>query len=217
MAVATDPLTGVFDADGIHSSFQFAVRHMNVSTFRASFGDVDARLIAYASEVRLEGAAPVESISIADPPEFREHVVRGGRLLRRRQPPRDPVPLRAGRAGREWSGDGQGRADDQGPQPADHGDGNVGAPGQGHIRLAARGPRASSSPRPARLGPDLADAASRRRRRARLGRRTHRSARARQTALAVRLVALSGSLRLGASTSLFGAVWAQRRPAHHAA
>ena len=50
---------------------------MKVSTFGASFRDVDARLIADASELRLEGEAGVESISIADPPEFREHVVRG--------------------------------------------------------------------------------------------------------------------------------------------
>jgi polyisoprenoid-binding protein YceI len=77
MALTTDPLTGVFEADRIHSSFQFAIRRMEVSTFRASFGDVDSRLIADASELRLEGAARVESISIADPPEFREHVVRG--------------------------------------------------------------------------------------------------------------------------------------------
>jgi polyisoprenoid-binding protein YceI len=81
MAVTTHPLTGVFEADRIHSSFQFAVRHMNVSTFRASFGDVDARLIADASEPRLEGAARVESISIADPPAFREHVVRGAEFF----------------------------------------------------------------------------------------------------------------------------------------
>ena len=77
MALTTDPLTGVFDADRTHSSFQFAVRHMKVSTFRASFGGVDARLIADASKARLAGAARVESISIADPREFREHVVRG--------------------------------------------------------------------------------------------------------------------------------------------
>jgi polyisoprenoid-binding protein YceI len=78
MAVTTsDPLTGVFGADRTHSSFQFAVSHMKVSTFRASFGDIDATLVADASGVRLEGAARVESISIADPPEFREHVVRG--------------------------------------------------------------------------------------------------------------------------------------------
>ena len=77
MAVTTDLLTGDFDADCVHSSFQFAVRHMNVSTFRASFRDVDARLTAGEGQVHLEGAARVESISIADPPEFREHVVRG--------------------------------------------------------------------------------------------------------------------------------------------
>lgn len=77
MAITTDALAGVFEADRTHSSVKFAVRHMTVSTFRAWFADVDARLIADASDLRLEGAARVESISIADPPEFREHVVRG--------------------------------------------------------------------------------------------------------------------------------------------
>ncbi|MBA3429473.1 MAG: YceI family protein [Actinobacteria bacterium] len=76
MAVTTDPLTGVFEADRNHSSFLFAVRHMKVSSFRASFSDVDARLIGDESGLRLEGAARVESVSITDPPEFREHVVR---------------------------------------------------------------------------------------------------------------------------------------------
>src|SRR4029077_7486008 len=77
----THPLTGVFDADRTHSSFQFGVRHMKVSTFRASFGDVDAQLTSGASEFHLEGAARVESISIVDPPMFREHVVRGADFL----------------------------------------------------------------------------------------------------------------------------------------
>ena len=81
MAVTTHALTGSFDADRTHSSFQFAIRHMKVSTFRASFGDVDARLVADASGPRLEGAARVESISIRDPPEFREHVVRGAEFF----------------------------------------------------------------------------------------------------------------------------------------
>jgi len=70
-------LTGVYEADRNHSSFQFAVSHMKVSRFRASFGDIDARLIGDESGLRLEGTARVESISISDPPEFREHVVRG--------------------------------------------------------------------------------------------------------------------------------------------
>ena len=76
MAVTTAPLTGVFEADRIHSSLQFAVRHMKVSTFRASFADVEARLVADTPEPRLEGVARVESISITDPQVFREHVVR---------------------------------------------------------------------------------------------------------------------------------------------
>jgi polyisoprenoid-binding protein YceI len=50
---------------------------MKVATLRASFGDVDAWLVTDGSGLRLEGAARVESVSIADPPEFREHVVRG--------------------------------------------------------------------------------------------------------------------------------------------
>jgi polyisoprenoid-binding protein YceI len=77
MAVTTHPLVGVFEADRHHSSIQFAVQHMTVSTFRASFRDVDARLIADGAGLRLEGAARVESISITDPPAFREHVVHG--------------------------------------------------------------------------------------------------------------------------------------------
>ena len=81
MTVTTDQLTGVFDADRTHSSFQFAIRHMKVSTFRASFSDVDARLTAREGQTRLEGVARVESISIADPPAFREHVVRGAEFF----------------------------------------------------------------------------------------------------------------------------------------
>jgi polyisoprenoid-binding protein YceI len=81
VTVTTEALTGVFEADRVHSSVQFAVRHMKVSTFRASFGDLDAQLIEDGSGLRLEGAARVESISIANPPEFREHVVRGADFL----------------------------------------------------------------------------------------------------------------------------------------
>jgi polyisoprenoid-binding protein YceI len=81
MAVTTSSPAGVFEADPVHSSVGFAVRHMGISTFHASFGDLDARLIADGSGLRLEGAARVESISIADPPELREHVVRGAEFL----------------------------------------------------------------------------------------------------------------------------------------
>ena len=46
-----------------------------VSTFRASF-HVEGRLVAGDAGVTLTHS-PVESVSIVDPPEFREHVVRG--------------------------------------------------------------------------------------------------------------------------------------------
>lgn len=71
MSTATQPLTGTFAADPVHSSFQFAVKHMKVATFRAGFDDVEAR---YADGV-LEGRAKVESVSVTNPPELREHLV----------------------------------------------------------------------------------------------------------------------------------------------
>src|SRR5437899_2087084 len=77
MAVAAQPFTGAFVADRNHSSVLFSVQHVKVSRFRASFADVDARLAADEEGVRLEGRARVDSISIADPPELREHVVSG--------------------------------------------------------------------------------------------------------------------------------------------
>lgn len=77
MAVAVQPFEGAFIADRNHSSVVFSVRHITVSRFRASFADVDARLATEQDRVRLEGRARVDSISIAEPPEFREHVVSG--------------------------------------------------------------------------------------------------------------------------------------------
>jgi len=50
---------------------------MKVATYRASFADVSARLTADEAGVKLAGSARVESISITNPPEFREHVVNG--------------------------------------------------------------------------------------------------------------------------------------------
>ncbi|HEX8206390.1 MAG TPA: YceI family protein [Solirubrobacteraceae bacterium] len=71
MSTATQPLTGTFVADPIHSSFQFAVKHMKVATFRAGFDQVDAKL----ADGVLEGRAKVESVSVTNPPELREHLV----------------------------------------------------------------------------------------------------------------------------------------------
>ncbi len=75
MSTATQPISGTFAADPVHSSFQFAVKHMKVATFRAGFDDVDARLVAGDDGVTLEGRAKVESVSVTNPPELREHLV----------------------------------------------------------------------------------------------------------------------------------------------
>lgn len=77
MSTTTQPLAGTFAVDPVHSSFYFEVTHMGVGTFRASFDDVDARVVADDQGVRFEGAARVESISIRQPQEFRDHVVYG--------------------------------------------------------------------------------------------------------------------------------------------
>ncbi len=77
MTTAVQVLDGTYDLDKTHSTVQFAVRHMGVSTFRASFGDIDGRLTFGDGAAVLEAQAVVESVSIVDPPDFREHVVRG--------------------------------------------------------------------------------------------------------------------------------------------
>ncbi len=77
MATATSVFSGVFDADVNHSSFEAGTRHMGVGSFRTRFEDVSARLTADEGGLRLEGEARVESISIRNPREFREHVVNG--------------------------------------------------------------------------------------------------------------------------------------------
>lgn len=77
MATALRPFAGTYELDADHSTVQFGVRHQQVSTFRASFDDVEAHLTAEDDTIALAGEARVESVSIAGAPEFREHVVRG--------------------------------------------------------------------------------------------------------------------------------------------
>ncbi len=77
MTTVTQQPNGTFTADPYHSSFLFAVRHVEVSRFRATFGDVIAQLDAGDSGIALEGRARVESISITEPPQMRENVVHG--------------------------------------------------------------------------------------------------------------------------------------------
>ena len=73
----TQPFAGTFAADPAHSSFVFTVKHMRVASFSARFDDVDAHVVADERGIRLEGAVRVESVSIKNPPEFRERVVYG--------------------------------------------------------------------------------------------------------------------------------------------
>jgi polyisoprenoid-binding protein YceI len=77
LSTQTTPISGVFVVDKDHSSVLFTVQHMKVSRFRASFGDIDARLTGENGELSLEGTARVEAISISNPPDFRTHVVEG--------------------------------------------------------------------------------------------------------------------------------------------
>lgn len=48
-----------------------------VGPFKARFVDVEATLSVAPDGLELEGRAAVESISINNPPELREHVVNG--------------------------------------------------------------------------------------------------------------------------------------------
>ncbi len=78
MAIAVQPFEGSYKLDGNHSSFQFSVAHLGLSKFRASFADIDARLLADDDgDITLVGHARADSISIEDP-DFRAHVVHGG-------------------------------------------------------------------------------------------------------------------------------------------
>jgi len=77
MPTAVREARGAYDLDRTHSTVQFAVRHLAVSTYRGSFGDIEARLTVENGAAELEARALAESVSIVEPPEFREHVVRG--------------------------------------------------------------------------------------------------------------------------------------------
>jgi len=65
------PMIGTYNADPVHSSLGFSVPYQGVSVFRGTLTEVDAKLV----DGRLEGSAPVESISITAPEAFRAHVL----------------------------------------------------------------------------------------------------------------------------------------------
>ena len=65
------PIIGTYNADPVHSSLGFSIPYQGVSVFRGTLTEVEARLV----DGRLEGTAPVESISITTPEMFRAHVL----------------------------------------------------------------------------------------------------------------------------------------------
>ena len=69
------PFAGPFQADPVHSSFGFAVRHMGVSAFRGTMNEVEASVRPADGGLLVDGVARVESISVQNPPELRGHLL----------------------------------------------------------------------------------------------------------------------------------------------
>ena len=64
--------TGTWQADPVHSSVTFRVKHLGVATFRAGFADVDASYDGDSGT--LTGAVPVESLDITQA-DLRAHLL----------------------------------------------------------------------------------------------------------------------------------------------
>src|SRR5882757_3087913 len=73
--VALQPISGTFRSLPEASTFAFAVRHSGAFWFRGRLSDVEATLAAGTDGVTLEGAARVDSISIAEPAAMRASVL----------------------------------------------------------------------------------------------------------------------------------------------
>jgi polyisoprenoid-binding protein YceI len=65
------PTVGTYNVDPVQSSLGFSVPYQGVSVFRGTLTEVDGKLV----DGRLEGTAPVDSISITTPEAFRAHVL----------------------------------------------------------------------------------------------------------------------------------------------
>src|SRR5919109_1969352 len=74
MTTATKPFEGTYRADPVHSSFEFSVRHNEISDYKGTLA-AEATRSERDGELQLAGAADVESISIREPEEFRAHVL----------------------------------------------------------------------------------------------------------------------------------------------
>ena len=73
-ATATRIPTGAYSLDTVHSSAAFEVSHNQISTFRGSFGEVDATFDVSDDATKLTGAAKVQSIDV-DYEDLRAHLL----------------------------------------------------------------------------------------------------------------------------------------------
>jgi polyisoprenoid-binding protein YceI len=78
MSTTQAALDGTYELDPIHSYFGFSVVHYGLSQYRGWFTDVDATLRVGGGEGHLAGKASVESISILQPPSFRQNILGEG-------------------------------------------------------------------------------------------------------------------------------------------
>jgi polyisoprenoid-binding protein YceI len=73
-ATQTKVPTGTYVPDGVHSSAAFEVTHNEISTFRGTFGAVDATLESSDDGIKLSGAVKAETIDV-DYPDLRAHLL----------------------------------------------------------------------------------------------------------------------------------------------
>jgi polyisoprenoid-binding protein YceI len=73
-ATQTKIPVGTYDIDPVHSSASFEVTHNEISTFRGTFGDVNATLDSGEEGIQLAGAVEVESIDV-DYEDLRAHLL----------------------------------------------------------------------------------------------------------------------------------------------
>jgi polyisoprenoid-binding protein YceI len=65
----------VYEADPDHSTVSFGARHFGVGSFRGTFSEASSTLTVDDDGPRIEGRAAVESMSIRNPPKFREQML----------------------------------------------------------------------------------------------------------------------------------------------
>jgi len=69
------PLSGTYNADPIHSSILWSVKHGGIAAFRGWFEGFEGTLDASSGEPTLTGGTKVENISIRTPDVFRQHLL----------------------------------------------------------------------------------------------------------------------------------------------